>query len=65
MGIWSSTLVAATTIAVGQTVFALIPPALERQADPCTVIAGKPYVVPSDVNSCLKYAPFPSDQNAQ
>jgi hypothetical protein len=60
---WSSTFVAATAVAVGQTVFALIPPALEeRQADPCAAIAGQTYVVPSKARACLKYVHFSEDR---
>ena len=61
MVLWSSTFVAATAVAVGQTVFALIPPALEdRQEDPCAAIAGQTYVVPSKLIACMEYVPFPS-----
>ena len=65
MVIWSSTFVAATAIAVSQTVFALPSALEERQGDPCAAIAGQTYVVPSQVMSCLRFVLLHSDQTGQ
>ena len=62
MVIWSSAFVAAAVVAVGHTVSAV--PALEdREADPCVVIAGQTFVIPSKVISCLRYLLFHSHRS--